>query len=131
MISRIAYCLIFAMLAGSCSPSFPEPSAQDPSPILGCYVAPDAPWFVIDASTVKFAGDGKGVSYRYELPKVGTVLRVPMDAAIVDGRLIFTPSEDRFYRVLHTSAGPVVRVAFGKEGLLRDYQHKSLDECTG
>lgn len=127
---RFLRCLLALMVVGGCDgPEFPEPEAQDPSPILGCYTAPDAPSFVIDASTMKFRGDAKNVSYRYELPKIGTVLRVPMDAAIVHDRLTFTPSEDRFYRVLHTSAGPIIRVAFGREGLLRDYQRKPLDRC--
>lgn len=129
---RLVHPLFALMVVAGCGdPEFSEPAAQDPAPILGCYTAPDAPSFVIDASTMKFSRDAKEVSYRYELPKVGTVLRVPMDAAIVHDRLTFTPSEDRFYRVLHTSAGPIIRIAFGREGLLRDYRREAIDQCTG
>lgn len=129
VIKRYSPFLLVVAFVNGCG-DFKEPEARDATSIIGCYTAPDAPTFVVQAKVVKFAKDGTMVSFRYEFRTVGTVLRMPMVAETVDGQFDFTPADDHFYRVLHTDAGPIVRVAFGPDGTIVDYKRKSPGECA-
>lgn len=121
--------LVIACVSGCGPTEWQETPSQDPVPIFGCYTAPDAPSFKIDSAGVSIIGAKQRFRYRYELPKIGTVLRIPMDATIVDGRFVFEASKDRFYRVLHRDAGPVVRVVFGPSGVVKDYGLQPAANC--
>lgn len=38
--------------------------------------------------------------------------------------------EEHFYRVLWTNGRPVIRVAFGAEGIIQDYERSSANSCS-
>lgn len=122
MLNRAFACLVIAWLSGCGPAKSEEPAAQDATPIFGCYASPDAPSIKIDAAAISIIGTDKTFPYRYELPKIGTVLRIPMDAVIVGEQFLFKSSDDRFYRVLHSDAGPIVRIAFAPRGVVKDYR---------
>lgn len=108
---------------------FDEPEAVDPAPVLGCYVASGAGALSIEQEGVRIGDSSEILPYSYEHRRVGMILRIPMVASVVDGRLQLKSGNERFYRVLSTDDGPVIRVAFGPEGTVRDYQRRSLSAC--
>jgi hypothetical protein len=121
-------CLAIALLLSGCT-DFDEPSAVDPTTILGCYLAPDAPALSIQQTGIRIGQGPEVLPFRYEQMKVGMVLAIPMIASSGEAGLELKGGEEHFYRVLMTDAGPVIRVAFGPDGTLRDYERRSKSPC--
>ena len=78
---------------------------------------------------MRIAGTEATIPYRYEMHKIGAILKMPVVAEVIDGKSSFQRSEDHFYRVLFVEGQPVIRVAFGKEGYLSDYVRYSSSNC--
>lgn len=127
MVKRSAY-LAGALLLSGCA-DFDEPEAVDPTPVLGCYVAPESPTISIEQAGVQIGQSPGILSYRYEQAKVGMVLRIPMVASVDEGRFQLKSGDEHFYRVISTDAGPFIRVAFYPDGTVKDYQRRSLNAC--
>ena len=117
-----------ALLLSGCA-DFDEPEGVDPTPVLGCYVAPELPAISIEQSGVQIGQNPEVLPYRYEQRKVGMVLRIPMVASVDEGRFQLKSGGEHFYRVLSTDAGPVIRVAFYPDGMIKDYQRRSIKTC--
>lgn len=121
-------CLSAAVLVVGCD-AFKEPETMDPAPIVGCYTAQNAPSLNIGFSAIRVAGNDRPVPFRYEFRKIGAVIMVPMDSTEVGGRFNFEPSGEHMFRVFHTDAGPVIRAAFGRRGLVVDYVRQPSGRC--
>lgn len=78
---------------------------------------------------MRIAGAEATIPYRYEMHKIGAVLKMPVAAEMVGGKSTFQLSEDHFYRVIFAVGQPVIRVAFGKEGNLSGYVRYSSSDC--
>ncbi|HEX7873627.1 MAG TPA: hypothetical protein VF475_11990 [Sphingobium sp.] len=124
--SFFALAIIAAVAA--CS-DFPEPEALDAAPLYGCYAAAGSPSLAVEATGVKIAGAGAAIPYRYEMHKIGAVLKMPVAAEMVGRKRSFQRSDDHFYRVLFVDGQPAIRVAFGKEGNLSDYVRYTSNDC--
>jgi len=91
-------------------------------------MAPDAPSFTIGSAGVRIVDSGQVIPFRYEKAKIGAVLRMPVAADSVGGKNIFQRSDDHFYRIIYSAGHPIIRIAFGKEGDLKNYvRHPSTD----
>ena len=112
----------------ACS-DFPEREALDATPIYGCYIASGSPTFIVKSTGVRIAGAKKTIPFRYEMHKIGAVLKIPIEADVVGGKNIFQQSDDHFYRVIFSGGQPIIRVAFGKEGYLSDYVRYPANDC--
>ncbi|RVT40749.1 hypothetical protein [Sphingobium algorifonticola] len=119
--------LLLLLLLG-CS-EFREPEAQDPSPVFGRYMSPSAPAFVLGPRGLRLNATEESVPFRYELGKVGMIVRAPISANVEGGRYVFRKSDDRFYRVIFSSGQPIIQVAFGKKGYLVDYVRYPSTTC--
>src|SRR6476660_3642770 len=102
-----SFFLAFAMLLSGCA-DFDEPSATDPSPIYGCYRAPEAPALSFQRIGVQIAGSTEALPYRYEQNRVGMMLAVPMTASVSNGEFALQKGEEHFYRVIWASGRPVI-----------------------
>lgn len=120
---------IFGLSLVSSCVDFDEPEAKDPSPILGCYGATQAPSFSLERAGIKIEGMTGHLPFSYQFRKVGMTLKVPLDAQLIDGQFKFKAGDDYIYRVFHTSDGPVIRIAFGPNGVIRDYAQLSRSPC--
>jgi hypothetical protein len=125
---RVSAYLAIGLLLSGCT-DFDEPSAVDPTPILGCYLAPEAPTLSIQQEGVRIEEGPEVLPFRYQQEKVGMVLAIPMVASVGGGGFELKGGEEHSYRVLWTDAGPVIRVAFGPGGTVRDYQRHSGSPC--
>lgn len=126
----LRYTLIAALLLSSCSADFPQPETLDAAPIYGCYSAPDAPSFTVGPDGVRTPEIDGVTSFHYEMHRIGAMLRVPLNATFTNGKFGFKRSEDRVYRVVFRSGRPVVLVAFGNEGILKEYDHHPTGACA-
>ena len=120
--------LVGALLLSGCA-DFDEPEGVDPTPVLGCYIAPESPAIRIEQAGVQIGQSPEILPYRYEQRKVGMVLRIPMIASVDEGRFQITRGDEHFYPVLSTDAGPLIRVAFFPDGTVKDYQRRPLNAC--
>ena len=119
--------LLLSLLLG-CS-EFREPEAQDPTPIFGCYMSASVPAFALGPQGLKIKSTQETVPFRYELRKVGMIVRAPISAELEGSRYVFRQSDDRFYRVMFSAGQPIIRVAFGKQGYLSDYARYPSSKC--
>lgn len=85
--------LAVALLFSGCM-DFDEPSAVDPTPVLGCYLAPEAPALSIQRAGVQIAAVSEVLQFRYEQSKVGMVLAIPMVASVGEGGLQLERGEE-------------------------------------
>ena len=106
------------------------PKAEDPTPVLGCYKADEAPAILISRDDFTFEGGAHPLPFRYEFHKVGMMLAVPVSADTDGRQLVLRPSDDHFYRVLFDNSLPVIRVAFGPNGQLVDYRRTESRACA-
>lgn len=120
--------LLAALFLSSCS-SVDEPRAVDPAPVLGCYVAVDAPALRVRHTGIRIGQNPEVLPFRYEKRKVGMVLAIPMVASVSGGGLEFRPAAEHFYRVLWREGKPVINVAFGPDGIIRDYKRHPESDC--
>lgn len=108
---------------------FEEPATVDPAPVAGCYVAPEAPSLSFQETGVQIGQRPEILPFRYQQQKVGMVLAIPMVATIGENGFELRSGDEHFYRVLWTNEGPVIEVAFGPDGTLRQYQRRSENPC--
>jgi hypothetical protein len=127
MVKRSAHLAIAFLLSG-CT-DFAEPSLVDPTNVLGCYLAPQAPELSVRQAGIQIGHDPEVLPFRYEQRKVGMVLAIPMVASAGEGGLELKRGEEHLYRVLSTAAGPVITVAFGPDGTIREYKRRSSEPC--
>ena len=127
MNNQMSVWLISLLLSG-CT-DLAAPRAVDPAPVFGCYVASAAPALSLSQAGVQIAESPEVLPFRYEQAKVGMVLAVPMVASIDQSGFQLKRGKEHFYRVLWTEAGPIIRIAFGPEGTIRDYQRRSTSAC--
>lgn len=126
---RPAYVTSALLAATLTACTFSEPKSDDPTSILGCYTAPNAPAFRLVAEGMQFDRSQLPVPFRYEFRKSGYVLDLPLSANEVDGRLAFSPGEGHLYPVVPTEAGPTIRVAFGPSARLVNYRRSAAAGC--
>jgi hypothetical protein len=127
MIKLSAY-LVAALLLSGCD-GFKEPSTVDPTPVLGCYIAPDAPALSIQKAGVQIAHGSEVLPFRYQQAKVGMVLATPLVASVDKGAFRLQKGDEHFYRVLWTDTKPTIIVVFGPEGITRNYERGSKTAC--
>lgn len=108
---------------------FDEPAAVDPSPVVGCYVAPEAPSLSVQSNGVRIGQRPAVLPLRYEQHKVGMVLEIPMVASDDRGEFEIRSGDKHFYKVLMTEDGPVILVAAYPDGTLRHYERRSQNPC--
>ena len=128
VIPTISRPLVAALFLAGCM-EFDEPEPVDPAPILGCYTAPNAPFINVAANGVSIEHLAESIPFSYQQRKVGMIIVMPVLAQTADGQFDFRRSEDHFYRVIHTSRGPLIRIAFGPQGFLKDYKRQSSADC--
>ena len=109
---------------------FAEPASQDPAPIYGCYVAPQAPSITIASAGVTIEDISETAPFRYEFAKVGAILRMPFVARFRDGQYKFDRSDDHLFRVVHTATGPTIIIASIPDGYVKEYHRSSTNECA-
>ena len=121
---RLIAILPVGLIVSGCF-DFNEPAAVDSTPVLGCYVAPEAPSLSIQPHGIRIGRSSEILPLRYEQHKVGMVLAIPMVASVDGGRLEIRSGDTHFYRVLGTNNGPVIRVAASPDGTLWQYERRS------
>ena len=57
--------LAIGLFMSGCT-DFDEPSAVDPAPVLGCYLAPDAPALSVQPAGVRIEQGPEVLPFRYE-----------------------------------------------------------------
>lgn len=129
MKNRVIASVALTLAVSGCS-DFEEPASQDPTPIYGCYVAPEAPSIAIAPAGVTIRGVSETAPFRYEFRKVGAILRMPFAAHYRDGQYRFDRSSDHLFRVVHTATGPTILIAFGPDGYQKKYRRSSTNECA-
>ena len=118
-----------SLLTSGCG-DFDEPESLDPIAIIGCYTAAGAPSIKVTQNNVVIAGRPPAYGYKYEQRKVGMILRLPLTARTVDGQITFQESVDHLYRVVHTDAGPVIRVVVSPDASLVNYRRQPSEGCN-
>ena len=116
------------LIVSGCT-DFDEPAAVDPTPVVGCYIAPDAPSLRIQLNGVRIEQSPQILPFQYEQAKVGMVLAIPMVASVGQSGFELGSGDEHFYRVLWINGGPVIRVAFAPDGIIRDYERSAKEAC--
>jgi hypothetical protein len=125
---RVLICMLPFVSVAACR--FDKPAARDARSIYGCYTAPGAPSFSLSPAGMRVIGTSTAVPFRYEYAKVGYGIKVPLDASRSDGRSSFTPSsDDYFYRMTPSDAGPSFMVTFNPEGTVVTYSRSEDARC--
>ena len=125
---RLVAILPTGLIVSGCT-DFNESEALDPSPVLGCYVAADAPSLSVQSNGVRVGQSSEILPLQYEQRKVGMVLSIQMIASVDRGKLEIRSGDTHLYRVLGTEKGPVIRVAANPDGTLWHYERRSQDPC--
>lgn len=127
MIKLVTSLPLLMMVAG-CT-NFSEPEAVDPSPVVGCYFAPDAPSLSVQSNGVRIGESPAVLPLRYTQHKVGLILEIPMVASVENGEFDIMSGDTHLYRVLMTDSGPIILVAAYPDGTLRHYKRHSQNPC--
>lgn len=127
MRKRSAYLAGVFLLYGCAD--FDEPKAVDPAPVVGCYVAPDAPALSVEQAGVRIGQSTEILPYQYQQRKVGMILIMPMVATVREGEFQIGGGEEHFYRVIWNDGRPIIRIAFGPNGIIREYKRRSQNPC--
>jgi hypothetical protein len=125
----IVSAIALTLAACGCS-DFAESPPQDPAPIYGCYIAPEAPSITIAPVGVTIEGVSETAPFRYEFKKVGAIWRMPFVAYFRDGQYKFDRSDDHLFRVVHTATGPTILIASSPDGYVKKYRRSSTKECA-
>lgn len=120
--------LPMGLIVAGCT-DFDEPAAVDTSPVVGCYVAPEATSLSVQSNGVRIGQSPAVLPFRFEQRKVGMVLAIPMVASDDRGGFEIRSGDEHLYRVLMTEDGPVIQVAADPDGTLRQYERRSQNPC--
>src|SRR5690606_17757899 len=112
----LAVGLVTALLLNGCA-DFDEPSAVDPTPVLGCYIAPEAPALSVQEEGLRIAEGTDALPFRYVQEKAGMILVIPMVALVNDDGFQIEHGEEHYYRVFWRDGRPFIRVAFAPDGI--------------
>jgi hypothetical protein len=113
----------------------PSPIPADPSPIVGCYIAPDAPPLNVEATRITVADTAQAFPYEY-FDVAGTVgdfhmMQAPFRAKMVGNELKYLHSDLFLYLVIQEKdAQPkiVINTSFG--GPIKSYQRSAAADCA-
>lgn len=128
LMPKLLTILPIGLIVAGCT-DFDEPATVDPSPVVGCYVAPEAPSLSVQSNGVRIDESPAVLPFHYEQRKVGMVLEIPMVASDDRGEFEIRAGDKHFYRVLMTNDGPMIRVAAYPDGTLRQYKRRSQNPC--
>ena len=81
---KLVTALPLLMMVAGCT-DFNEPEAVDPSAVMGCYVAPDAPSLSVQSNGVRIGESPAVFPLRYTQHKVGMGFEIPMVASVEKG----------------------------------------------